>query len=221
MLKAVLFDLGDTLVKSVDMIEAYQRILEAHGIHRTREELTIAHVESGKLLGLEFMKTMFDEYWVKRNTMFLEHLGVFGREDLARTIAEQWWDFSDVALYPDATETLDKLKQRGVKIGIITNALQTDLAKILSKTRLNPDYFDIIVTVNTICRMKPEKEIFDHALNVLNVAPNEALFVGDTVEYDYEGAKKAGLKALLIDRESKTDGNIEKIHDLREILNLI
>lgn len=130
-------------------------------------------------------------------------------------------DYSDVALYPDATETLDNLKQRGVKIGIITNALQTDLAKIMLKTKLNPDYFDVVVTVNTICRMKPEKEIFDHALRVLNVAPNEALFVGDTVEYDYEGARKAGLRALLIDREDKINGNIAKIRDLREILALI
>jgi putative hydrolase of the HAD superfamily len=221
MLKAVLFDLGDTLVKTADMIEAYQRILKAHGIHRTREELTAAHVEAGKLLGFEYMKTMFDEYWVNRNTIFLEHLGVFGREDLAKIIAEQWWDYSDVALHSDVTETLDQLKQRSIKMGIITNALQTDLEKIMSKIEMDPNYFDIIVTVNTICRMKPEKEIFAYALNVLNVNPNEALFVGDTVEYDYEGARKAGLKALLIDREDKINGNIEKIHDLREILTIV
>lgn len=219
-MKAVLFDLGDTLVKTADMIAAYQKILKAHGIHRTREELAAADVKAGKLLGFECMKTMFGEYWVKRNTIFLEHLGVFGREDLARIIADQWWDYSDVALYSDVTEVLEQLKQRGIKIGIITNALQTDLQKIMSKTKLNPNCFDIIVTIDTICRMKPEKEIFDYALNVLNVTPSEALFVGDTVEYDYQGAQNAGLKALLIDREDKVDANIEKIRDLREILTL-
>jgi 2-haloalkanoic acid dehalogenase type II len=220
-LKAVLFDLSDTLVQSVKLIETYQRILRAHGINRSQEELTAAHIEAGNLLGLEYMKTMSDEYWIKRNNIFLEHLGVFGREDLARIISEQWWDYSDVALYSDSLETLDQLKRRGIKMGIITNALQTDLMKIISKTKLNPDYFDIIVTVNTIGRMKPEKEIFDHALSVLNVAPNETLFVGDTVKYDYDGAKKAGLRALLIDRQDKLSGNVEKIRDLREILILI
>jgi putative hydrolase of the HAD superfamily len=178
-------------------------------------------VESGKLLSLEHMKTMLDEYWVKRNTLFLEHLGIFGREDLAKLIAEQWWDYSEVALYSDAVETLDRLKHKGIRMGIITNATQTDLEKILSKTKLNSKYFDIIVTVSPICGMKPEKQIFDHALNALKVAPNEALFVGDAVECDYEGAKKAGLKALLIDRENKINGNVEKIRDLREILALI
>jgi putative hydrolase of the HAD superfamily len=138
---------------------------------------------------------------VKRNNIFLEHIGVFGREDLAKIIADQWWDYSDVALYTDVTEALDQLKKRDIKIGMIANALQTDLQKIMSRTKLNPNYFDIIVTVNTICRMKPEKEIFEYALNVLDATPNEALFVGNTVEYDYRGVQKAGLKALLTDRE--------------------
>lgn len=220
-LKAVLFDLGDTLVKTADMIGAYQRILEAYGIHCTREELTAAHVDAGRLLGLDYMTSMLDEYWVKRNTMFLEHLSILGKESLARTIAEQWWDYSDVALYSDVKEMLDRLKQRGIKMGIITNALQTDLEKILSKTNLNPNYFKIVVTINTIYRMKPELEIFHYALNILSVGPQEALFVGDTVEYDYDGAKKAGLKALLIDRCGKISGDYEKIRDLREILAFI
>jgi 2-haloalkanoic acid dehalogenase type II len=221
MLKAVLFDLGDTLVKTADMIEAYQRILRVYGINRVREELVVAHEKAGKLLGFEHMKTMSDEYWVKRNALFLENLGIFGREDLARIIAEQWWDYSDVSWYFDAKETLKQLKQRGLKIGIITNALQTDLEKIMSKIELTPDYFNIIVTIDTIYRMKPEKEIFQYALDELHVIPNEALFVGDTIEYDYEGARKAGLKALLIDREDRINEKVEKIRDLREILTLI
>ena len=164
---------------------------------------------------------MFDEYWIKRNAIFLEHLGVFGREDLARSISEHWWDYADIDLQPDTIETLSQLKQRNVKTGIITNGLQTDFDKIISKTKLNLNFFDIIVTVNTFGHMKPEKEIFHHALEVLNVSPNEALFVGDTIEYDYEGARRAGMSALLIDREDKINENVAKIRDLREILALV
>lgn len=220
-LKAVLFDLGDTLVKTADLVEVYQRILRAHGIYHTREEITKAHEEAGRLLGFEFMKTMSDEYWVKRNNILLEKLGTFGREDLARVIAEHWWDYASVALHSDVKETLAQLRQRGLKIGIITNGLQSDFSKIMAKARLDPALFDVIVTVSTINRMKPEQEIFQYALNVLNVAANETLFVGDTIEYDYEGAKKAGLKALLIDRQDGINGDVEKIHDLREILPLV
>ena len=124
-------------------------------------------------------------------------------------------------MHLDVKETLAQLKQKGLKIGIITNALQTDLEKIMAKTGLITNFFDIIVIVNTIGRMKPEKEIFHFALNVLKGVSNEALFVGDTVEFDYEGARKAGLKALVIDREHKMTSAVEKISDLREILALI
>lgn len=219
-MKAVLFDLGDTLVKVVGLVEVYHRILSAHGMHHTREEITRAHEAAGRLFGFELMKTMSDEYWIKRNNAVLEKLGTYGREDLAREIAGNWWDYADVALYSDAKETLARLKQRGIKIGIITNGLQTDFDKIMAKAKLDPALFDVAVTVSTINRMKPEREIFQYALDVLKVAANETLFIGDTVEYDYEGAKNAGLKALLIDRQDKINGDVEKIRDLREILPL-
>lgn len=220
-LKAVLFDLGETLIKTAHMNEIFQRILSMHGIHRSLEEISTAHNEAGELLGFEHMKTMNDEYWVKRNNIFLEKLGVFGREDLARFISTRWWDYSDVALYSDVEETLSQLRQKGLKMGIITNGLQSDIEKIIAKTGLDTGFFDVIVTVSTKGQMKPEKEIFCCALDVLNVAPDEALYVGDTIEYDYSGAKKAGLKALVIDREDRVNANIEKIRDLREILALV
>lgn len=221
MLKAVLFDLGETLVQIADVAEIHQRILDAHGIHCTKEELIAANRTAEKLLRLELMKTLSDEFWVKRNNLFLEQLGVSGREDLARFISQRWWDYSDVALYPDAKDTLNDLKRKGLKVGIITNGLQTDVGKIMSKIGLEPSFFDVIVTVSMGNGMKPEQEIFRHALGLLNVTASEALFVGDTVEYDYEGAKKAGIKAVLIDRQGRIDGDHEKIHDLKEILALV
>jgi putative hydrolase of the HAD superfamily len=93
---------------------------------------------------------------------------------------------------------------------VITNGLQSDVGKIVSRIKFDPSFFDVIVTVSTINRMKPEQEIFCHALNVLNVTPSKALFIGDTVECDYAGAKKAGLKVLLIDRHDRINGDYEK-----------
>jgi len=220
-LKAVLFDLGETLVRIADVAEIHARILEAHGIHRTREEIIAANKVAEIELGLELMKTMSDEFWVKRNTLFLEQLGMSGREDLARYISEHWWDYSDVALYPDAKETLPQLKQKGLKVGVITNGLESDVGKIMSKIRFDPCFFDVVITANAVSGMKPEQGIFHHALSILNVTPSETLFVGDTIEYDYEGAEKAGLRALLIDRHDSVAGDYEKIHDLREILALV
>jgi len=49
------------------------------------------------------------------------------------------------------------------------------------------------------------------------VKPYEALFIGDRIEEDYNGAKNAGIKALLIDRENKIEKNMDKIQSLEEI----
>ena len=62
-----------------------------------------------------------------------------------------------------------------------------------------------------------------YAVKKLNIKPCEALFVGDSLKNDYFGALKAGLRAILIDRNSIVDdkSNLAKINDLREIIDLI
>ncbi|MGQ9641121.1 MAG: HAD family hydrolase [Candidatus Bathycorpusculaceae bacterium] len=121
---------------------------------------------------------------------------------LAKAIDREWWEYADTSLYPDALAVLHKLRERKVKIGIITNTFKYDLEKVLSKLNLK-GFFDIEVTIDVAGKAKPEKEIFIYALNKLGLKPAEALFVGDELEVDYEGALKAGLNALLIDRENK------------------
>jgi putative hydrolase of the HAD superfamily len=117
-------------------------------------------------------------------------------------------------------EVLRKLKENGLKVGIITNTLQTDVEKVLSKLGL-PDFFDLVVSVDMAGKAKPAKEIFMYAAKRLKLKPQEMLFVGDDLEIDYEGAKKAGFKALIVDRETKVTQNVEKIKNLKEILRLL
>jgi putative hydrolase of the HAD superfamily len=107
-----------------------------------------------------------------------------------------------------------------LKIGIITNTLQTDVEKVLSKLGLS-DFFDLVVSVDMAGKAKPSKEIFMYAAKKLGFQPQEMLFIGDDYEMDYEGAKKAGFKALIIDRENKVNQNVEKIKNLKEILSLL
>ena len=67
-------------------------------------------------------------------------------------------------------------------------------------------FFDVIVISAEVNKRKPSPEIFQKALKSLNVAPSEAVFVGDTLSMDIEGAKNVGMKAILIlRRTSATD----------------
>jgi len=215
--KAVLFDLGGTLINTAEIFEIWRRILEAHGIKRSLDEISLAHKETEKQLNPKDYPRLSDDFYIIWNLHILKKLGIRKNVQLlARKISEEWWDYSDVRLYPDAEEALKQLKRMGLKTGLVTNAFQSDIDQILPRVGL-ANFFDVAVGVDAVGKTKPDREIFLYALKKLGVAPQEALFVGDQIETDYEGARKAGLKALLIDREDKIRKRVKKIRGLKEI----
>ncbi|MBS7633758.1 HAD family hydrolase, partial [Candidatus Bathyarchaeota archaeon] len=112
-------------------------------------------------------------------------------------------------------------KARGLKLGIITNGLESDIKRVFQKFGL-PELFDIKVGADTFHCAKPTPTIFLSTLKKLGVNPSEALFVGDSKSVDYEGARKAGLKALLIDRRRKLGGSkAGKISNLQELFKYL
>ncbi|HLN59448.1 MAG TPA: HAD family hydrolase, partial [Thermoanaerobaculia bacterium] len=65
---------------------------------------------------------------------------------------------------------------------------------------------------------KPEPEIFLRTCSRLSVAPVQALHVGDSLAEDYEGARAAGLQALLLDRDDRHPHVEDRIRSLSELL---
>jgi len=123
-------------------------------------------------------------------------------------------------LYPDAEKILPLLKKRGLKVGVVTNGLQSDVDEILPKVGLE-GFFNVVVVIDTLRRMKPDVEVFKYALERLGVAASETVFVGDEVKADYEGAKKCGLTIYLIDRDGKVQNEgVRKISSLDELFGL-
>jgi len=219
--KAVLFDLGGTLIRTAEIPRILRKILEAKGIKRSLKEISLAHKEMEKQFSLQDYAGPYEEFWIRWNLYILDKLGIRkNARSLAKTIDEEWWDYSDVRLYPDAEETLKQLKSRGLKIGIVTNGFQRDIDEILQKAGLT-NFFDVTVGIDATGKAKPNKEIFLYALRKLGVSPQKALFVGDQIETDYNGAREAGLMVLLIDREDKIRKRVKKIRSLREIATLL
>jgi 2-haloalkanoic acid dehalogenase type II len=217
--RAVLFDLGSTLIKNQNPSEIYRRILKAYGVEISSEKAAEAHNENEKTHDSEEMARLGQEYWIKWNLRILKMLGIReNREFYARKINERWWEYFELEVYPDAVETLTQLRMRKIKTGIVTNGLENDCEQILPKLGLTT-YFDVIVSVESCGKAKPNKEIFLYAVDRLNVRPNETIFVGDSLRFDYEGAKNAGLKPLLIDRDGKVMANVETIRSLATVLD--
>ncbi len=221
-IKAVLFDLGGTLVKGQPVSEVTGKILKAQGIERSTEEIEQARTAAEKNVDIGELPILGEAFWHKWNGHVLNNLGIRDNVPfLAERIAKLWWQYSDVELYPDARETLRLLRQGGLKIGLVTNGLESDVREILSKVGLT-GFFDVEIASDTVGKIKPCKEMFLHAITKLGIQPQEVIFVGDSVEHDYRGAKKCGLKALLIDRDdSVKEEDVEKIGSLTELLEYV
>jgi len=220
-IRAVLFDVGGTLIKSLPAPEIHKRILEAHGIRVTLDAVAKAHAQNQREFDPQKMGKEGSKYWIAWNVRLLENLGINAdKEFLSRKIDELWWDYSDLQTFPNAREVLDELRKREIKLGIVTNGLERDLQHIFKKVDIGA-YFDVVVAADTCCNAKPKCEIFRYALNKLNVRPEEALYVGDSYEYDFQGAKKAGLKSLLIDRSQNIHPCAETIDNLNRIFDYI
>ncbi|MCW3977008.1 MAG: HAD-IA family hydrolase [Candidatus Bathyarchaeota archaeon] len=217
-IEAVLFDLDNTLIRTAEIPEIYRRIAENYGVRLSTDEIREAHKDVGESNAIEGMITSGQEFWVRWNAEVLEKAGIQeNKAFLARKIDELWWEYADLEVYPDVIETLTQLKSKGLKTGVITNGLKRDYEQILGELKLT-DFFDIVIGIDTCNKAKPDKEIFLHAINILDVHPEQAVFIGDSVKYDYEGARHAGLKPLLIDREGKASESLETIRSLTEVL---
>jgi putative hydrolase of the HAD superfamily len=227
-IKAVLFDMGSTLVKyDVEFFEeVFQRILTSLGISRSLDDVKKAFLNAkreAKDINLlpSFGKMKCDEYWHQWDSIVLKHLEIVENEKLAGIVQSKWFDFVDSSLYPESEEVLIKLKRRGIKIGLISNGYEEEINLILEKVNFEKAIFDVIVGVDTIKKVKPNQDVFKYALNKLDVKPEEAIFVGDDVEADYKGAERAGIHSLLIDRAEEQQSGLRKIKNLREIFTQI
>jgi 2-haloalkanoic acid dehalogenase type II len=218
--RAIIFDLGGTIVKSFEPAEVFHRILEAHGYHVQIEKIRAAHKKNETEHDVDDMADQGMEYWNRWNARLLESIGIEDSERLlARRINEQWFDYADLQVYPDAAEILEKLKPK-VKLEIVTNALEEELQKMFDKLGLN-NIFDAAVGCDSCRKAKPNREIFCYALQKLNVQAEGAIFVGDSLKYDYEGAEKAGMRPVLVSRNGDAPAGVEAITSLTEILKYI
>lgn len=104
------------------------------------------------------------------------------------------------ALFEDSRDVLVELRRRGIPIGLITNgpsAFQREKLRTVGIDGL----FDVVVASGDIGVLKPDAEIFRHALDRAGVLSAASLHVGDSFAADVMGAVGAGLSAFWLNRE--------------------
>jgi HAD superfamily hydrolase (TIGR01509 family) len=98
---------------------------------------------------------------------------------------------------PGCVEALERARAAGIRCGIISNA-EGQIAALLREVGIF-ELFDVIVDSGLEGVRKPDPEIFRSALARADVPAHEALYAGDIPKIDVEGARAAGMQAVLID----------------------
>ncbi len=117
-------------------------------------------------------------------------------------------------------ETLQALKDGGILLGVVTNREKFPLEQM--QTLGLDAFFDCTIAAGEVSAYKPEPEIFFHAMEKLQVTPEETIYVGDNYFADVIGAQRAGLRPVLLDPEDIfPDAGCPIICSYPELLNLL
>ena len=213
-IRAVLFDVDFTLCRPGPELSAerYARIAARHGV--TLDASRYDEAREAAVLNLKrHPELLHDEAIWHRFTEKI-FIGMGGPEEIASDCAteiEQGWEVSEnFELFEDAIPVLEELRAAGLRIGVVSNGIR-DLTQFVAHHGLD---VDAIVDSRTHGRVKPHPTIFQAALELLGVAAEEAVMVGDSLEEDVEGARALGMRAILIDRDDRHPDVAERLTDL-------
>lgn len=194
MIKAVLFDLDNTLMDFVRMKET--------SVDAAVSAMIDAGLPLEKKKALKILWELYDDYGIEYGEILQQFLKkTLGKIDYkmlaSGIIAYRRIKSSHLEPYPHVISTLLKLKKRGLKLAVVSDAPRMRAWLRLAAMKLT-DFFDVVVTMDDVGgKLKPSPEPYKVALRKLGVGPGEAVFVGDNTNRDVTGAKKLGMVAVL------------------------
>jgi putative hydrolase of the HAD superfamily len=217
--RAVVFDVDFTLAKPGPDLgpEGYERLGARYGMTldpgRYDEARRAAFVDLKRHPELDHD----EEIWIRFTQRIIEGMGGAGDTYAAACEMEGGWAHAHhFELYEDVLPTLAALRDRGLKLGLLSNSAR-DLDEFVGHHGLS---VDAVLTSRAHGKTKPHEAIFRHMLELLDVVAGDAVMVGDTIEDDVEGALGVGMRAVLVDREGRYPQH-DSIAGLRPLLSVI
>ena len=162
---------------------------------------------------------------MRRECEFVRELGIQEYvEQIAWELLQEHALFgsANAKLYHDVVPTLEHLHDAGFKLAIVSN-WDTPLDPLTERLGISP-YFDVITASHDsrVQSEKPDPHIFNYTLAAVGVSAEEAVHVGDTYETDIVGARNAGIRPILLDRDGTQTGRWKKtIQSFTELPELL
>jgi HAD superfamily hydrolase (TIGR01662 family) len=216
---AVLFDVDFTLIRPGLMFQAegYRALCARHRIDVDAATFDAAVASAAAILDDPDGAPYDAEIFVAYTRHIIEQMGGADGgapeaiDACAREIYAEWAGNHHFELYDDVPAVLRQLTAGGIRIGLISNShrcLETfqshfDLREFVAASVSGADHG----------YMKPHPSIFRSLLDRMAVAPVDAVMVGDSISQDIEGALRAGMRAVLLDRGERAAPRAEELRE--------
>lgn len=222
--KAVTFDDFNTLRYSAgereDIIHQISRELKRRGLEFDDQEFLGHYYRADKDYRRTLRETLHESLLDEIVFSALVECGC-EPENVREAVAEavdQGIESRETRWFPDAKRTLRSLRERGYRLGLISNTHW----RIPDALREKFDgLFDVVTLSYEHGYAKPHPSIFLETLNRLGVNPNDCLHIGDDPIADIQGARGVGMKTAFIERgriETAADITICRLDELLKYL---
>ena len=230
----VLIDVGDTMARpDPSWLEVYSTVFDDYGIETSQEPweqaFRAAWVEWAHEGPFEATEEASFQRLTELDQLVFDKLGY-------PDLPEAFFHDIDLAfrkrsaffVFPDVIPALDAMQEAGLRLAVVSNWgwHAPELLQTLELAR----HFEVMSISARVGYQKPNVAIFEHALDLLDVRPEQAVHVGDDPEADVVGARGAGIEPILIDRRGRIDqpvgvgadtGAVPTIHDFGGLLDLL
>ena len=224
--KAVFFDVDFTLIYPGPTFqgEGYERFCARYGIGVDRSRFPGAVRAASTILNDQQQHVYDADIFVRYTARIIEEMGGSGPQvaACASEIYAEWAACQHFFLYDDVAPALRTLAARGLKIGLISNS-----HRCLSSFQQHFELEGLITAAVSSSEhgyLKPHPSIFEAALKLAGVEAGDAVMVGDSFTHDIEGARRVGMRGILVHRadEPPVDRpDVPVIRDLSELHALL
>ena len=161
------------------------------------------------------------QWWWNYDSEVFRRLGIAEekQEDIFDEIYRFFADPAAWELYPDTVESLDKLKSERFSLAIVSN-WNSSLDRVVNGLGI-AHFFEFMIASADAGSKKPSPKIFELALDRAGIEPSRVVHVGDTFATDVLGARRAGIRGVMLDRFNGEHKDHEVITSLAQLYPLL
>lgn len=223
MIKAVVFDLDDTLISERQYIESGFRVVAKYISESSNIDVQVIY---------ETMMSLFEKSSKQVFNRLLDYFKLSYTDENIRELINIYRNHKpEISLYEDAKDILEYLYNKDIKLGIITDGYKNAQRNKLESLNIYK-YFDYIVVTDELGReyWKPHKKSYNLVKDYLNLKYEEMMYVGDNEAKDFITANELGISTIMIDRgvgvysntqeeeKYKAKIQISNLNELKQIL---